>query len=79
MPTVPETYCCHEWNLVTTHLEDFSETEDVCASHTVCITKHTEVPAILNASALQTLFNFPKINWKIHPRPERPNDDLSSK
>ncbi len=77
MTTDLENCCCHEWDLVTTQLEDFSETEDVSTSHTVGITNCTEFPA-LYAAVLWSFFNFLKINWKKR-RPEGPDDDLSSK
>lgn len=36
--TDPESYCCHESNLVTTQLQDQSESEDASASHlTSCL------------------------------------------
>ena len=78
IPTDLESYCCHEWDLVSTQLEDISESEDSSASHTVCITNHPEFPALLNPGVLRTFFSFPKINWKKRARPEGPNDNLSS-
>lgn len=78
MPTDPESYCCHEWNLVTGQIQDLSESEDTGDSRTVCIT-YTDFPALLTPGVLRTFFGFPKINWKKRPKPEGPNDSLSPK
>ncbi len=74
-----ESCYCHEWGLVTMQLEDFSETEDDSASHTICNINHIEFPALLNAGVLRISLNFLKMNCKKHPRPEVPKDDLYSK
>ena len=39
MPTVEESYCCHEWNLVEMQLADLTEE---AAADCVCITTHPE-------------------------------------
>ncbi len=57
MPMVPERYCCHEQDLVTTQLEDLSETEDVSASHTVYITNH-RVPCLTECHCPADLFSI---------------------
>ena len=46
MPTEVECYCCHEWELVMPPMQDLSIDEEASVPASVCITNHTDFPAI---------------------------------
>ncbi|XP_060775114.1 uncharacterized protein LOC132884975 [Neoarius graeffei] len=78
MQTEVECYCCHEWDLIMPQMQDLSIDKEASMPAAVCITNHTDFPALLNVGVLQTFFHIPKINWKKHPRPAGPDGQLSS-